>query len=105
MADWLTTTYTFLFTDIEGSTTLWETDPDGMRPALARHDSLIQALITELGGQVFKTVGDAFYTVFADTPTAIRAAIAVQEALAAAPWETDQPLRVRMALHSGPAEE
>ena len=53
-------TVTFLFTDIEGSTRLWEETPDGMKLALARHDSLLRAAIETNGGHVFKTAGDAF---------------------------------------------
>ena len=53
-------TITFLFTDIEGSTRLWEEHPEAMREALARHDELLRQAIESHGGQVFKTVGDAF---------------------------------------------
>ena len=100
-----TGTVTFLFTDIEGSTRLWEAHPDAMRPALARHDFLVADTITRHGGYVFKTVGDAFCAAFLDATQALQAALAAQMALDAAPWETAAPLRVRMALHTGSAEE
>ena len=100
-----TGTVTFLFTDIQGSTRLWEQFPDAMRPALARHDFLVAEAIADHGGYVFKTVGDAFCAAFPDAAQALQAALAAQMALDAAPWETAAPLRVRMALHTGSAEE
>ena len=98
-------TVTFLFTDIEGSTKLWQDYPDAMRPALARHDVLLWEAMTQNDGFVFKTVGDAFYSAFATAPEAMRAALAAQVALAAEPWSAGTELRVRMALHTGSAEE
>jgi len=62
-----TGTVTFLFTDIEGSTSRWEHHPDAMRTALARHDALLRSLMTTHDGYVFKMVGDAVYAAFADT--------------------------------------
>lgn len=100
-----TGTVTFLFTDIEGSTKLWEQAPDAMRPALARHDDILRQSIEAHGGCVFKTVGDAFCAAFAAAPQALEAALAAQLALGAEVWETPAPLLVRMALHSGAAEE
>jgi class 3 adenylate cyclase len=55
-----TGTVTFLFTDIEGSTTLWEHDAPAMQAALDRHDEILRSALEESGGYVFKTVGDAF---------------------------------------------
>src|SRR5437867_147856 len=96
---------TFLFTDIEGSTTLWERFPELMRRALARHDSLLRTVIQEQGGHVFKTVGDCFCAVFPTAAYAIHAAAAAQHQIAAEVWEgIDEPIRVRMAIHTGPAE-
>ena len=63
-----TGTVTFLFTDIEGSTKLWEKSPRGMQIALTRHDAVLWEAIEGHGGSVFKTVGDAFCAVF---PTAL----------------------------------
>jgi predicted ATPase/class 3 adenylate cyclase len=100
-------TVTFLFTDLEGSTRLWEEQRERMQRALASHDALLHEVIEREGGHVFKTVGDAFCAVFADPAGAVAAALAVQQALA-----TDGdlatgagPLRVRMALHTGTAEQ
>lgn len=92
---------TFLFTDIEGSTRLWEAHSEAMRFALARHDALLRAAIEEHHGRVFKTIGDAFCAPFPNAPTAVQAAIAAQGALR--PELAD--LRVRMAIHTGEAEE
>jgi class 3 adenylate cyclase len=95
---------TFLFTDIEGSTRLWEYYPQAMRAALARHDALVCAAIEAHGGGVFKTVGDAFYAVFAAAADAAATALAIQRALECEPWGETGPLRVRVALHTGAAE-
>jgi predicted ATPase/class 3 adenylate cyclase len=97
---------TFLFTDIEGSTTLWERFPERMRSALARHDALLRTVIEGYGGRVFKTVGDSFCTVFPSAAGAVSAAVAAQHEIAAERWEEiDETIRVRMAIHNGPAEE
>ncbi len=98
-------TVTFLFTDIQGSTKLWEQAPDAMRPALARHDALLRRSIEDNGGCVFKTVGDAFCAAFPTGSQALEAALAAQFAFGAEAWETEAPLLVRMALHAGDAEE
>src|SRR3712207_89605 len=73
MPDLPTGTVTFLFTDIEGSTTRWERQPQIMQAALARHDAILREAIEEHGGVVFKTVGDAFYAVFMTASDALRA--------------------------------
>jgi class 3 adenylate cyclase len=104
MPDMPTGTITFLFTDIEGSTTLWEHHPDTMPTALARHDVLLRSVMTAHGGYVFKMVGDAVYAAFADPADAVSAALSVQRALAAEEWDEVGPLRVRMALHTGVAQ-
>ncbi|MCX6911268.1 MAG: protein kinase, partial [Verrucomicrobia bacterium] len=98
-------TITFLFTDIEGSTQLWEKHPQAMPVALERHNQLLRRAVESHGGFVFKTVGDAFCVAFASAPNAMAAALAAQRALAAEPWGETGPLRVRMALHTGAAEE
>lgn len=100
-----TGTVTFLFTDIGGSTKLWQDHPDAMRSALARHDLLLRQTITDDGGHVFKTVGDAFYAAFPTANLALEAALASQFALAAEAWELPTLLSVRMALHTGACEE
>jgi predicted ATPase/class 3 adenylate cyclase len=105
MATLPTGTITLLFTDLERSAHQWEQRPEAMEHALARHDLLVRAAIEAHDGYVFKTVGDAFHAAFATAPEALRVAIVVQRALAAEPWETGEPLRVRIALHTGTAQE
>src|SRR6185312_488647 len=100
-----TPVFTFLFTDIEGSTRRWESYPDAMREALARHDALVRAAVARSGGRVFKAIGDAFCAVFPSPRGAIDGALAIQRALAAEAWGEVGPLRVRAAVHSGAAEE
>jgi predicted ATPase/class 3 adenylate cyclase len=100
-----TGTVTFLFTDIEGSTRLWERDASAMRSALARHDEILRSAIEERDGHVFKTVGDAFCAAFSSAPEALGAALAAQRALRAEPWDEGFPIRTRMALHTGAVEE
>ena len=95
---------TFLFTDIEGSTPLWEQQPKTMKSAVDRHHAILRQAIEANGGQVFQVIGDAFQAVFRLATDALRAALAAQRALAAAQWGPTGPLKVRMGLHTGPAE-
>jgi len=99
-------TVTFLFTDLEGSTQLWERHPAAMRAALARHDARLRQAIEAAGGQVVKTTGDGCLAVFATAHDGLAAALAAQLSLAAEAWDEIKPdaLRVRMALHTGEAE-
>ena len=99
-----TGTVTFLFTDIEGSTKLWEAHPEAMREALAQHDARVRETIVRTNGYVFKTVGDAFYAAFARAPDAVAAALMVQMALHTEAWPAATPIKVRMALHTGAVE-
>ena len=94
---------TFLFTDIEGSTKLWQAYPQQMKLNLARHDALLRAAIEQLDGYVFKTIGDAYCAAFASAPQAVRAAIESQESLAREEWGAT-PIKVRMGIHVGEAE-
>jgi predicted ATPase/class 3 adenylate cyclase/DNA-binding CsgD family transcriptional regulator len=97
-------TVTFLFTDIAGSTQLWEQHNDAMSLALARHDSILREAVESHQGVIFKTVGDSSHAVFGSAPDALAAAMAAQRALHAETWNTAEPLRVRLALHTGVAE-
>ncbi|MFL5731748.1 MAG: CHAT domain-containing protein [Chloroflexia bacterium] len=99
-------TVTFLFSDIEGSTRMWEENPGAMQTALARHDTLLREAIEENGGYVFKTVGDAFCAAFSTALEAVQAAIDAQRAVRATDWQAlgVGPVKVRMALHTGVAE-
>src|SRR5687767_82659 len=97
-------TVTFLFTDIEGSTALWERDRAAMRAAVARQLAILQSLITAHHGVLFKTIGDGTQAAFASAEEALRAALANQRALLAEDWGELGPIRVRMALHAGEAQ-
>src|SRR4051812_48776135 len=95
-------TVTFLFTDIEGSTKLWEKYPDRMPKVLERHNEILRSAVENHGGYVFKTVGDAFCATFSHPREALRAALATQRALFVERWgKPVKSLRVRMALHTG----
>jgi class 3 adenylate cyclase len=113
--------FTFVFTDIEGSSQLWEMHGPAMRAALARHDALVRGTLERHGGHVFKTLGDSFCAAFRHAPDAVRAVLQAQRALYAAAAaandnapaaeqppareaEPPLPLHVRVALHTGPAE-
>ena len=100
-------TVTFLFTDIENSTKLWERFPEAMKAALARHDEILIRAIKENNGTVIKTTGDGFHAVFESGVSGVRAAMAAQQALFAANWDEIQPnnIRIRIGLHTGEGEE
>lgn len=97
---------TFLFTDIEGSTRNWERHPDQMRTALGRHNALLRTAIADNDGLVFETAGDSFVAIFERPLDAVQAAVDAQSTLLEAEWpEPIGPLKVRMAVHTGPAEQ
>ncbi len=106
MVDLPSGTVTFLLTDVEGSTALWEQAPAAMRGALARHDELFESVVTEHGGVNVKPrgEGDSHFAVFDSAPAAVAAAVAVQRALAAEPWPTPRPIIIRIGVHTGVAE-
>src|SRR3977135_1918917 len=104
MAGLPTGTVTLLFTDIEGSTRLWEAHAPAMRAALARHDALLRHCVDDHDGHVFKTGGDAFCAAFHTASDALAAALEAQRALHAERWPESARLRGRMALHTGAAE-
>ncbi len=104
MAELPTGTVTFLFTDLEGSTRLWEEHPDDMQAALAQHDEMLRAAIESRGGHVVKMTGDGAHGVFAGAHDAIAAAVEAQRSLVVGTWDETGPLRVRMGVHAGHAE-
>ena len=104
MAQAPTGTVTFLFTDLESSTRLWEEHPEAMRAALARHDAILRDAVEMHDGHVVKTTGDGLHAAFALAHDALVAALDAQRALVAEDWTLQQPLRVRMGLHTGEAE-
>jgi len=97
-------TVTFLFTDLEGSTRLWDQHPEAMRPALARHDAIVRDAIEGHDGFVVKTTGDGFHAAFGTARDAVDAAIVAQLALDNEPWDVTGPLKARMGLHTCEAE-
>jgi class 3 adenylate cyclase/tetratricopeptide (TPR) repeat protein len=99
-------TVTFLFTDIEGSTTLWDLHPGEMALALVRHDEVVDDAVRRAGGHLLKAKGegDSTVSVFERPDDAVRAAHRAQAALAATTFPGDLLLRVRMAVHTGEAE-
>lgn len=96
---------TFLFTDIEGSTRLWEERPDTMRQALARHDTSLRNAIHAHSGFVVKSTGDGVLAVFGAAPDAVAAATDALQALSSETWEDIGPLRIRIGIHTGTADE
>jgi class 3 adenylate cyclase len=100
-----TGTVTFLFTDIEGSTRLWEQQPEAMEEALARHDALAAGIIQQHDGHLVKHrgEGDSLFAVFTRAADAVAAGVALQRALHTEPWPAQANLRVRVALHTGDA--
>lgn len=92
---------TFVFTDIEGSTKLWEAHPETMRVSLARHDALVREAVDASNGQVFKTIGDAFCVAFSNATQAVEGALAAQLLLLRESWPAETPIKVRMAIHTG----
>jgi predicted ATPase/class 3 adenylate cyclase len=96
---------TFLFTDIEGSTSLWEAAPAAMRQALVHHDDIVLSAIGGRGGFVFSTGGDGFGAAFARAGDAVGAALDAQARLAEQDWPDSTPVRVRMGLHTGEVDE
>jgi predicted ATPase/class 3 adenylate cyclase len=99
-----TGTVTFLFTDLERSTRLWEQHREAMQEALARHDRLLAEAVGAHGGRVVKGTGDGLHAVFSTADAAVGAAVAGQRALVAESWGPVGALRVRMGLHTGAAE-
>jgi predicted ATPase/class 3 adenylate cyclase/Tfp pilus assembly protein PilF len=106
MVDLPTGTVTFLFTDVEGSTRLWEQQPAAMKVATARHDAIVEMTVEHYGGALVRPrgEGDSRFAVFARASDAVAAAAALQAALTAEAWSTPAPLRVRLALHTGEAD-
>jgi class 3 adenylate cyclase/WD40 repeat protein len=96
-------TVAFLFTDIEGSTMLWELHPGEMPEVLARHDRILNQAVEQAGGRVFNQAGDGVCAAFSTVGEAVTAARSAQEALAEADWG-ETGLSVRMAVDVGEVE-
>src|SRR5215207_4273685 len=106
MADLPTGTVTFLLTDAEGSTRLWEEHPRAMQAALARHDAIIERLVEQHGGRVVRArgEGDSRFCVFARATDAVAAVAGIQRRFQQEVWPTVAALKIRAALHTGEAD-
>jgi class 3 adenylate cyclase len=96
---------TFLFTDIEGSTQLWDRHPNEMRVALEAHDALLRVTVETQGGYVFATGGDGFCVAFQRASAGLEAVLAARNALHEFSWPKGLTPKVRMSLHTGEAIE
>ena len=95
----------FLYTDIEGSTQLWENHGQAMGAVLDRHDEILMICLEEWGGRHVKNTGDGMMAVFdSGESRPLDCALAMQRQLAAEEWLTIEELRIRIAVHAGPAE-
>ena len=105
-------TVTFLFTDIEGSTRLWQDQPEAMAIAHTRHDEILREAIESNHGYVFQFVGDSFSAAFRTAMDGIKAALKAQQNLVSIraekstqPYSTsDLEIKVRMGIHTGAAK-
>src|SRR3954454_15268403 len=104
MTDLPSGTVTFLFSDIAGSTRLWEEHPDAMRACLARHDEMMRAAVTAHDGVIVKTTGDGVHAAFATAAGGVAAALDAQRAITTSEWGTIGGLKVLIGVHTGEAQ-
>ncbi|MGH3695538.1 MAG: adenylate/guanylate cyclase domain-containing protein, partial [Pseudonocardiaceae bacterium] len=99
-------TVTFMLTDVEGSTRLWESAPEAMGLAVARHDELLDAAIALHGGvrPVQQGEGDSVFAAFVRASDALAAALDIQRAFHEETWPDGASLRLRIALHTAEAQ-
>jgi predicted ATPase/class 3 adenylate cyclase len=95
---------TFVFTDLESSTRLWERFPDAMRAAVERHDAILSGAVEDSEGRVVKVMGDGLMAVFSSASDGVAACLEAQRRLQVEAWGETGPLRVRMGLHAGEAQ-
>lgn len=105
MTDGSAEVMTFMFSDIEGSTRLWEVHGSSMEDVLVAHDEIAQTVVSEAGGAVFKHTGDGFAASFTSAAAAIEASVSMQRALATTEWTPVERLRSRIGVHSGVAQQ
>jgi class 3 adenylate cyclase len=98
-------TVTFLFTDIEGSTAFWESNPQAMAAALESHDAILRGAVEDHDGYVFSTGGDGRGAAFGRAAGGVDAALEAQKALTSFAWPAPVVIRVRMGLHTGEVTE
>jgi predicted ATPase/class 3 adenylate cyclase len=97
-------TITFVFTDLESSTRLWERFPDAMKAAMERHDAILRDAVEHAHGRVVKITGDGLMAVFSSVPDGVKACLEAQQALQNEAWCETGPLCVRMGMHAGEAQ-
>jgi len=102
-----TGTVTFLFTDIENSTRLWEKFPEAMKSALAKHDSILKATVESNSGHIIKTTGDGVHAVFSTAMDAVNASLDAQREFQTSEFfkNSEVSIHVRMGLHTGESQE
>jgi predicted ATPase/class 3 adenylate cyclase len=105
VGDLLPQTLTFVLTDLESSTRLWEEFPDAMKDAVERHDELLRGAVEQSGGRVVKGTGDGLMAVFASPAEGVDACLTAQRLLGDQEWGETGPLRVRMGIHAGEAQK
>jgi predicted ATPase/class 3 adenylate cyclase len=104
MSDPAAEALTFVFTDLESSTRLWERFPDAMKEAVERHDAILRDAVEGSDGRVVKLTGDGLMAVFPSARDGVTACLEAQRMLQAETWGETGPLRVRMGLHAGEAQ-
>jgi predicted ATPase/class 3 adenylate cyclase len=97
-------TLTFVFTDLESSTRLWERFPEPMKAAMERHDAILRHAVEGSDGRVVKIMGDGLMAVFSFAADGVKACLEAQRALRGEAWPETGPLRVRMGMHAGEAQ-
>ena len=97
-------TRTFLFTDIEGSTRSEQHDPVAWASNHKQHNQIVEEIVRENNGEVYKNTGDGYQAAFVNAPEALKAALEIQRGLNSAEWKGSTPLRARIGLHTGEAE-
>jgi predicted ATPase/class 3 adenylate cyclase len=105
VSDPLPDTLTFVFTDLESSTQLWERFPNAMKAAMERHDAILRDAVEHANGRVVKITGDGLMAVFSSVPDGVKACLEAQEALRDEAWGETGPLRIRMGMHAGEAQQ
>ncbi|MEJ2266644.1 MAG: adenylate/guanylate cyclase domain-containing protein [Anaerolineales bacterium] len=102
----MTSLLTFLFTDLENSTGLWQQAPVAMQDALARHDAITHAAVKDHNGRIVKTTGDGLHAVFDSAVDGVLAAVSMQQAMAGEDWPAETgALKIRIGLHTGESQE
>jgi predicted ATPase/class 3 adenylate cyclase len=95
----------YWFSDIEASTRMWEAHPAAMGAAVARHDAILRRCVEENGGTIVKTTGDGMMAVFEQPVAAALASVRVQQKLQDENWVETGPLRIRIGVHLGDAQQ